>query len=82
MRRSANWQSATATSCSRSSSLAGARYAPSADRTRCPVVAYGSNADPEVLRDASSRTSCRPVAADLRGRLRDFDVVYSAHVSP
>jgi hypothetical protein len=48
-------------------------------RSRSPVLAYGSNASPEVL----SR-KLGPVAEPLpvvKGVLEGFDVVYSAHVS-
>jgi hypothetical protein len=52
---------------------------PSADRT--PLLAYGSNAAPEVLsRKLGASTVESPVVA-LRTTLSDFDVVYSAHVS-
>jgi hypothetical protein len=46
---------------------------------RTPLLAYGSNAAPEVLaRKLEAGTEPVPV---LRAVLSDFDVVYSAHVS-
>lgn len=46
---------------------------------RVPLLAYGSNAAPEVLaRKLAAAPDPVPV---LRTDLRDFDVVYSAHVS-
>ncbi len=47
---------------------------------RIPLLAYGSNAAPEVLARKLAATP-EPVPV-LRTNLRDFDVVYSAHVSP
>lgn len=50
------------------------------DRTR--LLAYGSNAAPEVLaRKLGGSAGEHPVLA-VRGALSDFDVVYSAHISP
>lgn len=47
---------------------------------RSALLAYGSNAAPEVLaRKLAAAPDPVPV---LRTTLRDFDVVYSAHVSP
>ncbi|HYP56142.1 MAG TPA: hypothetical protein VEQ41_07570 [Solirubrobacterales bacterium] len=47
---------------------------------RRALLAYGSNAAPEVLsRKLAAAPDPVPV---LRTTLRDFDVVYSAHVSP
>jgi hypothetical protein len=47
--------------------------------TRTPLLAYGSNAAPEALaRKLGPNADPVPVA---RVALRDFDVVYSAHVS-
>lgn len=48
---------------------------------RTPLLTYGSNAAPEALtrKLASLPTSELPV---LRAELDDFDVVYSAHISP
>lgn len=47
---------------------------------RLALLAYGSNAAPEVLsRKLAGAPDPVPV---LRTTLRDFDVVYSAHVSP
>lgn len=46
---------------------------------RLPLLAYGSNATPEVLsQKLAASVDSVPV---LRVTLRDFDVVYSAHVS-
>ena len=48
---------------------------------RVPVLAFGANASPQALArklGERARTSSVPV---LAGRLRDFDVVHSAHVS-
>lgn len=46
---------------------------------RIPLLAYGSNAAPEVLsRKLAAAPDPVPV---LRTDLRDFDVVYSAHIS-
>jgi hypothetical protein len=47
---------------------------------RTPLLAYGSNAAPEVLRRKLG-SEMEPVPA-LRGILSGFDAVYSAHVSP
>ncbi len=47
--------------------------------TRIPLLAYGSNAAPEVLRRKLG-ADAEPVPA-IRGVLHDFDAVYSAHVS-
>jgi len=62
-------------------SFAGAQYASAIGLPRRPVVAYGSNANPDVLREklADKWPTFVPM---LRARLHDFDVVYSAHVSP
>jgi hypothetical protein len=48
---------------------------------RTPLISYGANAAPEALaiKLASLPEESLPV---VRSRLRDFDVVYSAHVSP
>ncbi|HEU4945386.1 MAG TPA: hypothetical protein VFT10_09530 [Solirubrobacterales bacterium] len=47
---------------------------------RAPLLAYGSNAAPEVLaRKLAAAPDPVPV---VRTDLHDFDVVYSAHVSP
>src|SRR5919199_3292613 len=47
---------------------------------RTPVLAYGSNASPESLawKFPDERDAVLPL---LRGRLRDFDVVYSSHIT-
>lgn len=47
---------------------------------RIPVLAYGSNAAPEVL-SRKLALSDQPVLV-VPARLREFDVVYSAHISP
>lgn len=46
---------------------------------RVALLAYGSNAAPEVL--AAKLTGTADPVPVLRTELRDFDVVYSAHVS-
>jgi len=46
---------------------------------RVPLLAYGSNAAPEVL--ARKLAAAPDPVPMLRTDLRDFDVVYSAHVS-
>ncbi|HEX8073477.1 MAG TPA: hypothetical protein VF545_00710 [Thermoleophilaceae bacterium] len=47
---------------------------------RTPVLAYGSNASPASLgwKFPDEREAVVPL---LRGRIRDFDVVYSAHIA-
>jgi hypothetical protein len=47
---------------------------------RTPVLAYGSNAAPKVL-SRKLALSDQPVLV-IPARLREFDVVYSAHISP
>jgi hypothetical protein len=47
---------------------------------RSPVLAYGSNAAPKVL-SRKLALSDQPVLV-VPARLRHFDVVYSAHISP
>lgn len=47
---------------------------------RTPVLAYGSNAAPEVL-SRKLALSDQPVLA-VPARLCEFDVVYSSHISP
>lgn len=47
---------------------------------RTPVLAYGSNAAPQVL-SRKLALSDQPVLV-VPARLTDFDVVYSAHISP
>lgn len=47
---------------------------------RTPVLAYGSNAAPKVL-SRKLALSDQPVLVEP-ARLRGFDVVYSAHISP
>ena len=48
---------------------------------RRPLLAYGANAAPEALGRKLASLPSQPLPA-LRSELRDFDVVYSAHVSP
>lgn len=48
--------------------------------TRTPVLAYGSNAAPQVL-SRKLALSDQPVLV-VPARLAEFDVVYSAHISP
>jgi hypothetical protein len=48
--------------------------------SRVPLLAYGSNAAPEVLRRKLGAASADPVPVVL-GRLLDLDVVYSAHLA-
>jgi hypothetical protein len=59
----------------------GAQYAPLLELPRRPVIAYGSNANSDVLREKLADHGSIFVPM-LRGRLQDFDVVYSAHISP
>jgi hypothetical protein len=53
----------------------------SANEDRMPVLAYGSNAAPEVLKRKFGDGEDMMVPM-IRARLFDFDVVYSAHFSP
>ncbi len=46
---------------------------------RIPLLAYGSNASPEVLA-RKLKSAPKPVPV-IRGTLHGFDVVYSAHIS-
>lgn len=48
--------------------------------SRTPVLAYGSNAAPKVLSRKLALTD-QPVLV-VPARLREFDVVYSSHISP
>lgn len=48
---------------------------------RTPLLAYGANAAPEALDRKLATLPDRPLPV-LRAELADFDVVYSAHVSP
>jgi len=48
---------------------------------RRPLLAYGANASPQVLAEKLAALPEEPLPV-LRGGLADFDVVYSAHVSP
>lgn len=50
-------------------------------REREPLLAYGSNAAPEVLARKLEALAREPLPV-LRAELADFDVVYSAHISP
>lgn len=54
--------------------------APALVARRTPVLAYGSNASPESLawKFPDERDAVLPL---VRGRLRDFDVVYSSHIA-
>jgi hypothetical protein len=48
---------------------------------RRPLLAYGANASPQVLAAKLAALPAEPLPV-LRGGLADFDVVYSAHLSP
>jgi hypothetical protein len=48
---------------------------------RTPLLAYGSNAAPEVLARKLEEDPGQPPVLALRAALSDFDVVYSAHIS-
>lgn len=48
---------------------------------RRPLLAYGANASPAVLARKLASPPRQPLPV-LRAELADFDVVYSAHVSP
>lgn len=48
---------------------------------RTPLLSYGANAAPEALALKLASLPGEPLPA-VRSELRDFDVVYSAHVSP
>jgi hypothetical protein len=48
---------------------------------RQPLLAYGSNAAPEALARKLGAESSTPLPL-IRAELSDFDVVYSAHLSP
>ena len=48
---------------------------------REPLVSYGANASPAVLARKLAPLPEVPLPV-LRGELDDFDVVYSAHISP
>jgi hypothetical protein len=48
---------------------------------RVPLLAYGANAAPEALARKLAPLPELPLPV-LRAELRDFDVVYSAHISP
>ncbi len=54
---------------------------PSAGEDRWPVLAYGSNASPEVL-ERKFGDGGDVIVPMIRARLSDFDVVYSSHFSP
>jgi hypothetical protein len=61
--------------------LIGVRYGDQLGLSRQAVIAYGSNANPDVLRGKLSVV--QPILVPmLRAELRDFDIVYSAHLSP
>lgn len=63
------------------------REAPGLDSTefhatgRTPLLAYGSNAAPEVLAGKLGETARDAPVLAMRATLADFDVVYSAHIS-
>ncbi|MGD9736642.1 MAG: hypothetical protein AB7V58_13730 [Solirubrobacterales bacterium] len=48
---------------------------------RRPLLAYGANASPQVLAEKLAPLPAEPLPV-LRAGLADFDVVYSAHISP
>lgn len=48
---------------------------------RTPILAFGANASPEGLGAKLGDRALAPVPV-VAGRLREFDVVHSAHVSP
>ncbi|MFQ5913954.1 MAG: hypothetical protein ACE5JS_12290 [Nitrospinota bacterium] len=48
---------------------------------RVPVLAYGSNASSEALTRKFSKLRTTVVIPTIKAKLRDFDVVYSAHFS-
>lgn len=48
---------------------------------RAPLLSYGANAAPEALALKLASLPGEPLPV-VRSQLRDFDVVYSAHVSP
>lgn len=50
-------------------------------RGRTPLLSYGANAAPETLALKLAALPGEPLPV-VRSELRDFDVVYSAHVSP
>ena len=64
--------------------LPGADLDPGALAARVPVLAYGANRSPEALERKRSGPGFPTDSAIvvLRARLRDLDVVYSAHLSP
>jgi hypothetical protein len=55
--------------------------APTDCEYRQPVLAYGSNASPEVL-ERKFGDGEDVIVPMIRARLADFDVVYSSHISP
>jgi hypothetical protein len=48
---------------------------------RKPLISYGANAAPEALALKLASLPEEPLPV-VRSRLRDFDIVYSAHISP
>lgn len=50
-------------------------------RGRSPLLSYGANAAPEALALKLATLPGEPLPV-MRSELRDYDVVYSAHVSP
>lgn len=67
--------------------LAGGQVAPLAEADLAPdervaVLAFGANASPAALAAKLGPLAARARVPVVAGDLRDFDVVYSAHVSP
>jgi len=59
---------------------AAAAFDPSLKKGRTPVLAFGSNQSPERLRQKFGDKDGHVIPVE-RGRLQDFDVVYSAHIT-
>lgn len=55
-------------------------FDPALKRGRTPVLAFGSNQSPERLQQKFGVEDGHVIPVE-RGRLRDFDVVYSAHIT-
>lgn len=55
-------------------------FDPALKRGRTPVLAFGSNQSPERLRQKFGDRDGHVIPVE-RGRLQDFDVVYSAHIT-
>jgi hypothetical protein len=62
-------------------SALGERYAAARKARRWPVIAYGSNANPDALRRKLSKGAPPLFVPLLAATLPGFDTVYSAHVS-